>query len=550
MDTRAAAACRALAVALALVAPAASQSLFDLPVMATGGLYAWPDAPAGALVADFNADGMLDVVTGALESYRLDTFYGDGQGGLTYGGSTVLPQPPVPPPCWSTERAYPVAVAYLDGDLLPDVICSLRCDGLQPFLNVLNGTFQPMMPVTGMVDPRCAVADMDSDGHADVVAAGPAGYGASQFKLAVYSWVNGALVPGFELLAAPGEHLACPVVFDADQDGDLDIAVYGLGPMFERGIKVLLQGPAMTFTPAGPFPEPLSVPCARRFSVFSGLYSGEVTGDGVPDLVATGVQGAPSTCGFFGSVWVFPGSAATLLGPATVRQLPGINFTGQTLGAQRAAVVDLDLDGLDDLVFPQVYQNLPDVFRLGGVFGPSPGFLSAPAYPFGSKTFVGTGDFDSDGDVDLVYVRDDAAAGTGVAGVALNHAHAQLACATPSMLSLGAGTANPGNAGFELSLAGAPAGAPVAFGVSAAIGGWWSGGCALWPSLAPADLIVHGITSASATGSASLALPIPPEPALIGSVWYAQAVAADPAGPISVNGAGVSASDLRTILVW
>src|SRR5262245_54848686 len=112
---------------MAILGPMAiGQTLFDPPSFVNGNApYQWPDAPRGALVADFNADGWVDVVAGALQTNRLDVFFGDGQGGLGYGGTTIVPQPPTPPPCCPIDSQWPFAVADLDGNALPDLLCAV-----------------------------------------------------------------------------------------------------------------------------------------------------------------------------------------------------------------------------------------------------------------------------------------------------------------------------------------------------------------------------------------------------------------------------------------
>jgi FG-GAP-like repeat len=534
-----------------IMGAAVGQTLFDAPTFISGNVpYQWPDSPKGALVADVNADGFLDSITGASHTNRIDVFFGDGQGGLVYGATTFVPQPSTPPMCNPVDTQWPASVADLDGDVFPDIICAVG-DGFQPHLNLGNGQFQSLPIVTGVyTGSRYTADDIDNDGNVDVIAAGPINCASSQFSLRVFSWINGAFVPAYQSVLPIPDQFQGALVMDLNQDGLKDIVCPYWSPT-AHGLMLFVQGSGMSFVNVGPITIPNSPQCSGCLVSISGLYTADFNGDGLSDVVATGAQG-PS----LGTIWVFPGSVSTLLGTPTLQMPAGLS--NQSLAGQVARIVDVDLDGIADLVYPQqspLWTTYPDVFRVGGIYSTTTPFLSAPtAYVFGLKTFVGAGDFDGDGDTDLVYTRGTPAGGVGISGIGLNRSRSTWACGQLSLLSLEKGTANPGNPWFALSVSGAPAGAAVAFGVSSAMAGWYSNGCVAWLSLLPSDLLLptptYGVTLAAGNGIATLPIPIPNVPGFLGSSYVTQAIAVDPVGQFAVGGVGFAISDLRTILVW
>jgi hypothetical protein len=161
---------------------------------------------------------------------------------------------------------------------------------------------------------------------------------------------------------------------DFNKDGRGDVVVTGQG-----GLAILIAGPD------GTFEEPILYPLA---GLVSDAASGDVTGDGMVDVVVLFYPGFPNSPGL--RLGLFPGRGdGTFLPPA----LQPVSFGGAAI-----ETVDLDNDGIDDLA----------------VLDPGSRALYMLAAPFGGPFVVldqtslaswpasmAPGDFDGDGDADV-----------------------------------------------------------------------------------------------------------------------------------------------------
>jgi hypothetical protein len=139
------------------------------------------DLVAGTLVsvADANGDGIPDVlVTGVNpEGTTLQTFFGKGDG--TFTGGTIVWES-LPTPTFQTDIGQSF-FADVNGDGCPDIVLGESNGSVLVFFNDCMGNF-PSLPsgAYGVGDAAfgLAIADINSDGHPDIVAAGvPIGLG-------------------------------------------------------------------------------------------------------------------------------------------------------------------------------------------------------------------------------------------------------------------------------------------------------------------------------------------------------------------------------------
>lgn len=222
-------------------------------------------------LVDFDADGNLDAASFALDPANhpqhvgLQILRGGGDGAFGVLATT--------PPVW-IPRVGSAAHGDINGDGLPDVVYAN--DWSHPgAVHVLFGAKQWRMPFVASYDipgdtELVAVADMNRDGHADVVVTDPYEYSVQ----VLLARGNGALGP--PAAYAAGQWLSGLAIADFDDDGALDVVVGDVRP---PGLAVL-RGDGR-----GGLHAPL------RFSLDwppAHIAAADFDEDGVPDLtVAT-----------------------------------------------------------------------------------------------------------------------------------------------------------------------------------------------------------------------------------------------------------------------
>ena len=313
--------------------------------------------PRELAVADFDADGHLDVVT-THQAASLSVLSGDGEGTLSAPVSQPVP-----------TYASGLTVADVNADTFPDILtCHDTFSGQQPIHLLLGqdgGGFTDAGTVaTGPSPVDLAIGDLDEDGHLDLVSVNAGndstftylGHGDGSFSFEFYSFFSFS-----------GDDIA---LGDFDGDGDLDLAedspsdlmlVIALG----RGdggfdVNPPVSGAGGTWRAVGDFDE-----------------------DGRPDIVSTGTSTVIVSLGQGGPVFA---------------QQPSI-----TVGSDlRAAVVDdFDADGHQDIAAASLITGTVPVL-LGDGDG---GFALAGSVAAGpSPQLLAAGDFDGDGRRDLAVV--------------------------------------------------------------------------------------------------------------------------------------------------
>jgi len=372
-------------------------------------------------VGDINGDGIPDLVV-------LDTFsasqtgsdaivlLGQGDGTFTRADSHIVQGPPV------TLR-----LADITGDGMLDIIASDGLRGVGVLAGHGDGTFdEPVATVTGGAAYGVEIGDFDEDGRPDVAVGGPSVTvlaGQADGGLALRA-VTPLHLDGWKLLTSG----------DVDGDGHLDVIVaqhinnlesHSLGVLFGRGDGSF--DPIMLstgFDPSdarivdvdhdgapdlvvsnrlGDHVRVLLGEGDRSFVTSQAQYVGDssygivladLNRDGVLDMVTSDGTG---------------GHAVVALGDGTGAFLPPRSFpvapAGQFIfGPIRVVAVDLNRDGVPDLVTANTHWGNPGEDTVSVLMGVGDGTFSAPVLHGAGLDVIAlaTGDFDGDGHVDVV----------------------------------------------------------------------------------------------------------------------------------------------------
>ena len=331
----------------------------------------------GIAVADFNGDGLADVVasysTGANNPGNLELYLHDTAGGANYQAPVATADSVY----WSLVFAGDV-----NGDGLPDIVSSNQWTGVvSVFLNEPGhpGTFAlpARLPTRGAAN--VAIADMDGDGVADLVVAD------SQTSLILQNAGSpGSFAAPVALYPAGAAWVA---VGDLNGDGLPDVALVD-----SVGVKVLFHEPPATGTAFG---APVAVWTQSTNASVSGgnvVAIGDLDGDGLADLVITdpGPTGGESFLAVRLQDRTHPGN---FLAAVTYP------LSGGGGGGVSVVIADLNGDGRPDIVvggIQTVSVILQDPAHRGSFLAPR-----NYAAPNGADA-VAVADVDGDGRPDIV----------------------------------------------------------------------------------------------------------------------------------------------------
>ncbi|HLU48194.1 MAG TPA: VCBS repeat-containing protein [Planctomycetota bacterium] len=294
-----------------------------------------PFALAGG---DVDGDGRPDLVSADVDGGTITIQLQNASGAFT--APIVLDAVGV------LEGPEGIALGDLDGDGRVDVVVTARVGGgAALFRQNGTGSFGGAEPLPGtdalgiLVAP--VVADLDQDGHADVIALGhDAG--------TVYIWLGmegGGFSAPEQVLISP---VAAPVdvaLADLDGDGELELAVASLGSV---PLAVIDRAAGGAFSSR-------TISTGLAGANATSVAAGDLNGDGRPDLVLGNADEVE------GSLFIFMNPAEGQIGADAPRE---IELDGPA-SPIKIVVGDLDGDGATDIAVADRDQSRVLVFRGG-----------------------------------------------------------------------------------------------------------------------------------------------------------------------------------------
>lgn len=285
--------------------------------------------------------------------------------------------------------------ADVDNDAFPDAIVS----GLEPesgepktivYLNRQSSVVEMAVDLPQVWNGSVDAGDINGDGHIDLLLTGTTSPLPPYEPLTVIAYGTGS---GFNAHSnlLPGVVGGGAVLADMDGDGDLDVALSGDAGNGQP-LSAIFRNDGGEFVNAGAGLPPL---------LASALAWGDVDGDGLPDLFLTGGRVSPELL-----------SADAVL----ARNLGGGQFaveSGSFIGAVHGDVQWVDYEGDGDLDL--IVQGAPEPFApaRARIYRNDNGVL-IPELDLSTSLFgkFAAGDYNGDGDVDIVIIGTDATGGS------------------------------------------------------------------------------------------------------------------------------------------
>ena len=346
-----------------------------------------PDDPVSLLARDFDGDGVVDLVTTFPGKKTVAFLKGRGDGTLESPRSFAV-----------LNTAWIVQTADLNGDTKLDLITGDSEGTVEVLFGNGDGTFlPPTSHSVGALPQDLAIADLDGTNGPDIVAGA---YTGTCFSVLL----NG----GSGTFPATGTNTSTTLQVRglqvADFDGDLkkDVLVFGEGGAFNVGL--FLGNGDGTFQPRV-FPDGFVTVEGRPTRYYSENFVVDLDGDGKPDVVLPRIDTNFVTVGYGN-------------GDGTFRWREYVASSGLgTEGAFRdgdhphtVAFGDMDGDGRLDVVVGR---------RVGGdklapvsiLLGTPTGFVAPRSYPLSmqwsqASLSLVAGDFNEDGNLDLLTITD------------------------------------------------------------------------------------------------------------------------------------------------
>jgi gliding motility-associated-like protein len=323
--------------------------------------------PRGLETADFNKDGIVDLVIGNAYTNQLYVYLGVGNGSFTNAPGS---------PFVSGNGPISTAIADYNGDSNLDLAVANYNDGtVSIFLGAGNGSFTsaPGSPMAAGGFPYyISAADFNGDGKLDLVEVNQSSNSANVYLGAGNGTFTLASGSPFTTFSSP----YCVVATDFNGDGKADIAIVSGG---SNSVSVYLGNGNGTFTISVASPIPVG-----SFPRLAALY--DYNNDGKIDMAVTNSNSNDV------SILLGDGTGAFANAPGSPMATNGYPYSVNT--------ADFNHDGKPDIAVTSGLNNNVAVY-----YGNNTGtFVQAPGSPFATGSdpqSMCIADFNGDGAPDL-----------------------------------------------------------------------------------------------------------------------------------------------------
>jgi hypothetical protein len=334
----------------------AAQSLFQ-------GYVSFPTGNGRAVgIGDFNSDGINDVAI--TNSSQLYIYPQNNAGGLSSPAAYA-----------AAYRPESVAVGDLNSDGRDDVVTGdVSTNTISLYLQQPDGTLASRVSfATGIGPDAVAVGDLNSDGRDDVAVSN----WNSSF-ISIFTQTDAGTLNAMVTYASPQSGYDDIEIGDVNNDGRQDVVKMNGQGYVNPHLSVYLQNEAGTLNSAVSY----SIGCTNCLA--NGVGTGDVTGDGLTDIVVSYGGNRPSA-----QLAVFAQAPDHSLQPAV--SYPAYDIPDSV------EVADVNNDGFADVVTTQSgFSNLGVFLQQNGVLAP----YSLYTVP-GNAQSMDTGDLNNDGMPDV-----------------------------------------------------------------------------------------------------------------------------------------------------
>ncbi len=232
-----------------------------------------------ATMADLNNDGRPEIITGDV-NVGVSIYWNTSTAGSINLQSMTMPQ------CYDILWGFPwtssVAIADIDGDGRPDIVCTTADTVVLVYQNMLQGFGFPVFFNVGHYCDNLSVADIDGDGKPDIVAANRSDSTLSILRNVATAGIIDTSSFAPQVLFSTGYAPQSISIADFNGDGKPDILVSCVDSTGMSGLVSVYRNTATPGT-INSSSVAVRVDSAAGYGFYS--VAGDIDGDGKADII-------------------------------------------------------------------------------------------------------------------------------------------------------------------------------------------------------------------------------------------------------------------------